>query len=255
MSYYIKAYRGNRKINLQVEEKHLYYHTLDGHDYDFAIKPTTQEFPGSGEYLLPDQLVVLFKSNDIRFKEGTGNDEIIGQKVHIKSANYCGYLAFNYSFINNNYSQPTGVDLRFNFRFMIVKFDNELPHDTKQQLADWFNNNYIYYDSVTKQNSTNIRKLRESTKDTGKFKILYDESYTLTGKHTAQMLNFTIPGFSGTANTQQTGDTADIGKITNEDLKDIVCFVIGPINILCDVDCMTSEKWNSLTAGKKHCLC
>lgn len=250
MSYYIKAYNNNKHINLQVEEKHKYYHTVNTFSYNLQLPQISSAIAGSGFRLTQYQMRVLFSTNDIKFVEGTGNDEMIGQKVHIKSANYSGWVAFNPDFLITDLPHGTLTDLRFNFRVMVVKFDSDLPHSNNDEISQWFNNNYIYYDPAQSSNSTNIKKLRESTKDTGKFKILYDDSFTLTNKHTTQMLNFTIPGFFGTANTRQTGASTDIGTITNEDMRDIVAFVFGPVNVYMDVDTVSSDKWQDFTQTK-----
>lgn len=250
MSYYVKAYNNGRHINLQVEEKHQYYHTVSDRYYNITLPQISATVAGSGRKLTQYQMRVLFTTNDIKFTEGTGNDEMIGQKVHIKSASYSGYLALNPSVLIADFPHGTLTDLRFNFRLMIVKFDSDLPHSTTQSIADWFNNNHIYYDANSESNSTNIKKLRESTKDTGKFRILYDESFTLTNKHTCQMINFVIPGFKGTANTRQTSN----GEITNEDMRDIVCFVIGPVNPVIDLDAVSSDKWSNFAANKNIAL-
>lgn len=253
MSYYVKAYNNGKHINLQVEEKHKYYHTTaisGGDKFSLLIPQITASIAGSGKKLTQYQTRVMFYTNQIRFVEGTGNDEMIGQKVHIKSANFTGWIALNPAGIILDYPHGTLTDLRFNFRLMVVKFDSDLPHDNNQAIADWFNNNYIYYDPTNQTNSTNIKKLRESTKDTGKFRILHDESFTLTNKHSCQMLNFTIPGFFGTANTKQTGAESEIGSITNEDLRDIVCFVIGPVNPYVDMDSVSGDKWLTFTDSK-----
>lgn len=254
MTYYVKAYKGAKSINLQVEEKHQYYHTIGDRYYNITLPQISATVAGSGRKLTQYQMRVLFTSNDIRFVEGTGNDEMIGSKVHIKSANYSGYLALNPAVMIADFPHGTLTDLRFNFRLMIVKFDADLPHSTTQNIADWFNNNYIYYDDNSESNSTNIKKLRESTKDTSKFKILYDDSFTLTNKHTCQMLNFTIPGFFGTVNTRQTGASSEIGSITNEDMRDIVCFVIGPVNPVIDLDAVSADKWTNFAVNKNIAL-
>lgn len=246
MSYIVKAYNHGKHINLQIEEKHQYYHTRsDQETYSLTLPEIGPVEAGSGYKLTQQQMRVLFTTNDIKFTEGTGNDEMVGQKVHIKSANYNGWLSFIPNFLITEFPHGTLTDLRMNFRLMVVKFDSDLPHSTNQQIADWFNNNYIYYEPIKYSNSTNIMKLRESTKDTGKFKILKDESFVLSRKHTCQKLNFTIPGFFGTANTKQTGASSEIGTITNEDMRDIVCFVFGPVNYLIDVDSVSSDKWKN----------
>lgn len=243
MTYYVKAYKGAKSINLQVEEKHNYYHTSDTQFYQLQLPQISPTIAGSGTKLTQYQIQVLFYTNQIKFVEGTGNDEMIGSKVHIKSAGYSGWISLYPDTLIADFPHGTLTDLRFNFRLMVVKFDSDLPHSDRLSISQWFNNNYIYYDSLTESNSTNIRKLRESTKDTGKFKILMDESFTLTNKHTNQMINFTIPGFFGNCNTKQTGATSEIGTITNEDLRDIVCFIIGPVNPYIDMDAVSTDKW------------
>lgn len=249
MTYYVRAYKGAKTINLQVEEKHQYYHSVSGGaNYSISLP---KGVTGAGTKATSHNIQAIFNTNSIKFTEGTGNDEMIGSKVHIKSANYNGWISlYQPTYVTDLISENN--EARFNFRLMIVKFDAEIPHANDSQIADWFNNNYIYYSDTNQANSTNIKKLRESTKDTGKFKILHDESFTLTSKHTAQLINFTIPGFFGTANTKQSGD--DIGTITNEDMRDIVCFLIGPINYYIDVDTFNTGAWMEFEGTKQLAL-
>lgn len=130
-----------------------------------------------------------------------------------------------------------------NMRLMCVKFDKTLDGDTgntpesgyqpssrntiQTALAEWFRNNWIYYKTdtvgtteVIKQ-SVHQNKMRESTPQTGTFKILYNQKFKIKDSKPIQMEYF--HNINKNVNIDK-----DTHKITHESLKNTYWFLLGP---------------------------
>lgn len=72
------------------------------------------------------------------------------------------------------------------FRFFIVRHDQDFFTDNNA--CAWFRRNFIYtFQSSTMSNQTKV--MRESTADTGKYHIVYDQPFTLSNHKTQIQLN------------------------------------------------------------------
>lgn len=80
----------------------------------------------------------------------------------------------------NNYKTP--VPWFANFRLFLIEHDDILTLDTAAECVTWFKDNFVPYKTVsgTYQWTNQCPILRETTEDTGTYKILYDHSFKLT---------------------------------------------------------------------------
>lgn len=195
--------------------------------------------------------------------EGTGVDQRIGNKIYLKNMTIlinlymteaakrffnCEYV--NYTDLNTDATSLSGFTnhlkeegespCKFKFRLMLVRFDTSM---TRENMATWFNTIYVpqYYagagqtmPAVTNQSTM----LRESCDYTGKFKILYNKSFTLNSKkgHKFIMFNYNFK-------KNLTADGAN-GQITDDDFKNLRLIIFSPTLLVNDMNGIAYSKFS-----------
>ena len=240
MAYTVRAYRRGTTLKIPIEEKHKYYNVNNR-----QIQTKTQVYQS---VITANDVKEIHCTNSFQIGTGTGEDSIIGKKIQIKDITYTCIFRLVASTYTDYIPHSDSFDLWTNCRLMIVKFDD--PH-TENQIATWFENNYIYYGTSgqTPTQSTWMSRLRESTNDTGKFTILKDIKFRLDKKNSVKEITLSL------SPKKDCTISSNGGYITNGDMENIYCFLIGPISYSWDVDARTSEmsavaSWDSNGAGK-----
>lgn len=230
MSYKLYAKRGPKVIAIPIEEKHKYFNAdgfLTWNPYD-----STQ----INEYATSYNFSTIHSSNALTLTRGVDAGQMIGDKINLRSIDYTIAITLNSAAITDEIPHGDAIDLWVRCRLMVVHFDKSMSN---ANFAAWFKNNYIYYylvgdDSTKPAQSVHQNRLRESTTDTGKFKILYDLPFKLSKQESSKELSFSLK-----PNMNLTFDTS--GYATNDDFTNTYCFLIGPINYYFDVDARSSE--------------
>lgn len=139
------------------------------------------------------------------------------------------------------------------FRIMIVRFDDfDWPDSNpigtlKNYFRDWFNKTYVpnfivpitagaeqQYASLF-ATSNQAKMLRESTEYTGKFKILYDEVFTLGDKDPMKHIEINL-------NPKKNLTFDKDGNITNNDWNNVFGFILPPALYGTDIDPITYRE-------------
>lgn len=240
MPYYITAKNGSKFLSIPIEDKHQYYDTYNRPGYVLKYDSNT----GAGIRVKPDNIIILFDSNNIQMSEGTGEDQRVGNKVLLKKMQHMTTLWINSNEFISNFTHGTSIDFSMKFRLMTVKFDDP---KTKSVLADWYNTTYVpnSYGASSNTNyiSNQAQMLRESTEYTGTFKIIHDEIFTLNKANSVFYKNLAF-----TPNKQITFENST-DYMTNDDFINTYTFIITPSNIFTDMDTVSADKCLNLTSG------
>lgn len=253
-SYKIYAKKGKKVMPIKIEEKHRYDHAVTVSTEE-GIKVGKQDSTVAVDSGNPNgyginnaNIYLLHNSNNLYIKQGTAEDERIGNKVNIKSIVMTLYIHSNpQTFINNYYdAQRVMCPFRFNFRVMTVKFENQM---SRTDISRWFRETYIYYRTVSitggvsfPYQSNWMDKLRESTPWTGQFKILFSKKFQITDTHSQTQLNITIP-IKGQVNFDNTSNN----PTSNQYTSNIYTFLIGPSNNDLDMDMLSCDQTQTIT--------
>lgn len=254
MSYKIVARKGNRTLNLSVEEKHQYYQSpesgaqTDGCSNPIQLHKLNSSGMGS-DSMCPtaDNFKILFSSNSIQINNGTQEVNRIGNKAQINKIDYFLNVWLKGNTMRGAMSHGQMIDTEFKFRYMIVKFDSPM---TSTDLADWWANTRVFYSTYTGGLTTKPQKvssvwtdmLSESNKYTGTFKILYDEKFTLGKNHTSTMKMVSLK-----PNKTLTFDAN--GHITNDNFANTYAILITPIWYQVDIDCVSWDVMQQTATG------
>lgn len=253
MSYKIYAKKGKKTMPIKLEKKHIYY---NGTTTFYLYKPVgATEGAGNADasrgYCTTTGNVELLYDTSLNtlIQQGTHEDQRIGNKINIKGVNMT--LALNLTGANliARLSHGEFIDFETHWRLMAVKFKSPL-NDPETDLAEWFRDTFIYY-NLSSQNplipnqSNWMDKLRDSTKWTGKFRILKDMKFVLGKSHTMTQLNFNL-GFNKNVNFDNTSNVP-----TNEQsFSNIYIFIISPSCNYTDVDQISQDKLKNLAEAQ-----
>lgn len=199
---------------------------------------------------------------------GTDENNRIGRKIYSSSLCSEGFLKlYNtvdngnintiydvYTFHNSDEltalnSQVTPQQAPFNtneqaldvsIRHMIVEFDLSDCEDDPTYFWNWFMSTYIYT-GLYQCPSNRTQMLRESTRYTGDFNILYDKVHHLTLSNPLVHYKEILP-YKRTMNFDGTGSTYPTGKR-------IIELFIGPTNIYTDYGSFGLGQWISNNAA------
>lgn len=228
MSYTIKAYKRGASLKIPVEEKHKYYNN----QVVISTKPRIYQSVASDI-----DFKIVHNTSDFTIGAGTGEEQLIGRKIQIKDITYTMIVRLISNVFTDYIPHADNFDLWLNCRIMCVKFDQP---KTESQLTAWFENNFIYYTlsggtTGSPVLSTWMKRLRESTNDTGRFTILKDIKFRLSKKDSVKEITFSLsPRKDCTINSSDS-------TIVNDDMKFIYTFLIGPICYAYDTDARTTE--------------
>ena len=185
MSYRIYAHKGPKSLAIPVEEKHKYFNyapvpnTNPTGDLYIRTYPSTSV--ANTHAIQTDKLKVFHSTNDFSIISGSAVDNRIGDKVMLNKIDCTLAIRVNHEAIEGDGQDYANLYPFFiKLRLMIVHFDKAM---TPADIAGWFKNTYIYYTDLGSSNyrqSCHQKMLRESCPWTGKFKILFDERFSLT---------------------------------------------------------------------------
>lgn len=232
MSYTIKAYKKGASLKIPVEEKHKYYNK----DVVINTKPRIYQSVASD-----NDFKIIHNTSDFTIGTGTAEDTLIGRKIQIKDITYTMIFNLNSNLYTDYIPHGDNFELWTNCRLMCVKFDQP---KTEANLAAWFESNFIYYKlsggtSGSPVLSTWMKRLRESTNDTGRFTIIKDIKFRLNKKESVKEITFSLsPHKDCTINSSDS-------TIVNDDMKFIYTFIVGPICYQFDTDVRTTEMTSS----------
>lgn len=229
---------------VQVEKKHTYKNFADQFIYGLVTGPCNYSFQ-------PTYPTV----------QGTGSDQRVGDKISPTSmvldmiVTHTGYTlgtpfqyeqyqvpVYQYSgaFTNGTgsissstipttrYKHPSDWFAQFRLFLLDVEVDS-LIGDSPADNKEWFQDNFVPYvyptenPPVVGQWNNQTDMLRETTADTGTYKILYDYKFTLTNKKPLKHIVKTFP-MKGILNFEKGGD-----KVTN---RKLVFILFGPLHYM-----------------------
>lgn len=236
-SYYITAHKYNQRLNIPVEEKHKYYNGFGSIDSKLYSETFNYQ-----DYLDVTDVKIIHDTNNVSLIRGLNEDNLIGKKIFVKDVTVTLYARLVSNLFTDRIPHSDEFDMWINCRVMVVHFSEA---KTAAQLVNWFRENYIYYGTVTAQNipvqSVHQNRLRESTKDTGKFKIIKDLPFKLSRKQGVYQFSFTL-----SPKKDLTFDE-DTNTVTNSKFKNTYFFIMGPANYSIDTDPRTYEMTNRAT--------
>ena len=192
---------------------------------------------------------------------GTGADQRIGNKVYLKNMTIlinlymresakrffnCEYV--NYTDINTDATSLAGwsahmkeegeTAAKFKFKMMMVKFDEAVD---QTYIANWFNTIYVpqYYAGAgtTMPAVTNQSKmLRESTDYNGKYRILFEQSFSMNSKKGHKFINFNWEFKKNLTHDSNTG------SVTDEDFTNLRLIIFSPTLLVNDMNGIAYSK-------------
>lgn len=246
-SYYIKAHKNGRSLSIPIEEKHVYV----------QLTPSTASAPtayvggslyklnqGSGATSMcpsPESFVVITSADSNSFVTASGVQEAqrIGQKLQLVNVDHYINICLDGNSISGHLAHGNMVDMEFKFRLMTVKFDQQMNAITLEQ---WWSDTRIYYGAYTGGSPAHPQRissvwtdaLSESNQWTGRFKILYDDKFTLGKEHTSAMKHIHLsPKMNLTFNSYN--------KATNDDFENTYTFIVMPIQYATDIDAVSAD--------------
>lgn len=250
MSYRIKAYKGGKSLSIPIEEKHKYFNNTTIGNYsngDIYIRSYNNTATANLYCIQPDKIKVFHSTNDFTTVTGAGISDRIGEKVMINKIDCTlGIRAPNNVIEGDGQDYANLYSWSMNLRLMIVHFDESM---TTNNICDWYRKTYIYYNDLQNGNlrqSCHQKMLRESCPYTGKFKILYDERFSLSRTNPVRQMKVSI-----SPNMDITFDSN--GVVTNDDFKNTYFILFGPIDY--SLDCSTYlGNWLINTSNKNYDL-
>lgn len=247
MSYYITAHRKGNHLAIPIEEKHLYKN-----GWRSTVIKTYSTTPPQQNYLDTEDVAMIAQIDDIEFVHGTGESNLIGNKIFLKDVNVTLNVRASFGLMEEINGGSPSVDYFSNCRVMVVQFDDDMDL-TDENFCDWFRTTYIYYDSITvnqKQvaiQSVHQNRMRESTPWTGRFRIIKDIPFKVTKEKTCLSMSFPLVFKKDLTLMAATGQTTL--KPVNDDFKHIYVYFLGPGNYTLDNDAMTAKNLSAYIGG------
>lgn len=198
---------------------------------------------------------IIWKGNQLTTTAGIGADQRIGNKIYLKNmtiliniymtesakrffnAEYVNYTDLNtdgtsLNGFTNHLKEEGETPIKFKFKMMFVKFDSEV---NETYIANWFNTIYVpqYYagNGATMPAVSNQSKLlRESTDYNAKYRILYEQPFTINSKKGHKFINF-----NWNFKKNLTADS-NTGGITDEDFKNLRLIIFSPTLLVNDIN-------------------
>lgn len=244
MSYYIRAYRGPKHLNLPLEEKHKYFNE-SGASPNYGEKEIST-YPNNGfqqNMVAIDKFIILHKSDDFTLLQGTGDDTRTGNKIALTSIDFTIYIRLNIDTFIDHIPHGWLQKLFVNFRIMTVRFEKAMG---QADLMDWYKNTYIYYSNLNTASvpalsqSCHQEMKRESSPWTGKFSILKEMKLKLTYNKGIKQLHYRLDPHMN-LNFDETN------HVTNENFSHTYTFVVAPIDYRLDFDGTSFHYLNALT--------
>lgn len=206
---------------------------------------------------------LLWTGEQLSTQTGTGVDQRIGNKIFLKNLTILIniYLTesakrfFNAEYVNftdlntdgttlagftNHLKEEGKTPAKFKFRLMLIKFDDAMD---KTNIVNWFNTIYVpqYYggNGITMPAISNQSKmLRESCNYTGKFRIMYDKSFSINSKKGHKFIKFSYD-----FKRNLTADDIN-GKITDDDFKNLRLILFSPTLLNNDINGIALSKFS-----------
>lgn len=232
---YVKARGKGSSINMPIESKHKYKNGQG----TLPVYP----FVGTGSSAVlrhgrsPTDLYLLNDMYDMS-QNLVSSGQLTNLKVFLKSC----LISFNVSFVPaylfTFYDKSIWGDPAFlKFRVLTVQFDEA---KTQTDILSWFRQSFVYDYTFTSEEvlSCHEKTLRESTRWTNQFKILFDKSFTLNSLSNPVVHVQTELKFNKNV-TYNTGSSNSL--VTSDDLY-IYTFILGPGNYSTDINAECSAK-------------
>lgn len=245
-SFYIKAHKHGKTLTIPIEEKHIYKQLISssssatgcyagGWLYKLNESGSSSMCPHNEAFLK----LTNANSDDFKVASGTSDDSRIGQKLQLVNVDHYVNISLDGNSISGTLSHGNMVDMEFKFRLMTVKFDKTM---SDYDLANWWAAIHIYNGLYTggdvsqpnKISSVWTDTLSESNVWTGRFKILYDDKFTLGKEHTSTQKHIHL-----SPKMNLTFDEAN--NFTNEDFKHTYTFIVMPLEYRVDMDCISAD--------------
>lgn len=244
-SFYLKARKHGRSLNIPIEEKHQYKQlvassssALGAYQYGWLYK--LNQSGGSSMTPHNEAFRILASANSDAFSvaTGTGEEARIGQKIQLVNVDHYINICLDGASLSGTLSHGNMVDCEYKFRLMTVKFNQEM---NDLRLANWWSAIHVYNGLYTGGSTAQPQKissvwtdtLSESNNWTGTFKILYDEKFTLGKNHTATMKHIHL--------SPKMNLTFASNNVVNEDFLHTYTFIVMPLEYRMDMDCVSQD--------------
>lgn len=241
MAYLYAKSKYGKRFAVSVEDKHRYY---NGDEKSIPVyKENDQSAEGPGFCPFSSNFTIYNIGSNMKIPQGNDENQRVGNKVYLKFADITYGIYMQGDVLTNTFPHGTINDLFMRCRVMLVKFDDVM---TSGDLANWFQDTYTYFRTVgvagggnKPLQSVHWDKMRESTKWTGTFKIIYDKKITLTRSKCMKLktIHWVINRNTTYENTYN--------DITDEDLKNVYLLFIGPSCIRYDLDAISRDRVNA----------
>lgn len=251
MAYlYARNNKTHRKIKIDIEDKHKYYNHLQSPALN-VYKENSNDSMGPGYHPIPNNFVSINLSDKVAIEQGSAEDERIGNKVFMKYFNITYGIHLYGASLITNFPHGTITNLNFKFRVMVVKFDQAM---STTDLSNWFNDTYTYFNLINVSGGNQVPlvsnqwdRLRESTKWTGSFKIMYDKKIALTNTKSTRLKSVNIPICQNVNFSYNNSDGRSY--MTDENLQNIYFFIITPSCVRYDMDAISQDGIDRSSTG------
>lgn len=277
MSYYVSAYKYGKKIKIPVEEQHTYVNQI--------VSTSTGEVVSAVDIIKTKNSILaqnttisndfdhcwnISKDYETAINNTVDNDndfDLKGRKNELRAVDYTFSFAVSGETLLNTFSLSPDMPWWFNMRLMLVHFDAPVltayqqAYNTTATLTDsmclkkWFNDTFCYYSSFSNQGSTYLvqschqNRMRESTKWTGKFKILVDKKFKMKSSKGVKTFCISLkPSLQLTYESHQVSG-ADVWKVSNDDFNNTYLMVLGPMSYDIDVSPLLRYKLTTVTTA------
>lgn len=271
--YYITAHNYNKRLNIPVENKHIYGHVTGTNyneniasDTDIMIKynegfTTLSTLNGSvsDHVTTKNDFQILYDSNDLSVKRGTDFNERIGDKVFVERVDIDYQISISLDFINwiagindDNFGELGNPASRLNSnwfvncRLMLVHFDIDLGQNDyfkRWTLAQWFNRVFTYHQTQVAYPDNSTINLADRVNSRSVHVVRKHESTEYNGKYQIlkdQMITLTPKKtiYSGTMTINPKMDLTfdEDDKPSSEKWKNTYLILIGPNDYRFDMD-------------------
>lgn len=201
-----------------IEKKHTYqnFSATIGYRNTFTSAAVSPKYPDIGmgtqdrigDKISPSSLVLDFSIQ---------HESTFGAPFKRSESNYDVCKSVSGTFTNGtgtvtSTSTPLYVSKPFypwssNFRLFVVETEADFVFGSGTDYIQWFKNNWVYYGASGAPVYTNQSVImRESTDDTGQFKIIFDHQFKLSSSKPIYNFNKTIPLKGQFTFTAATGD-------------------------------------------------
>lgn len=245
-SYYVKARKHGKSLNIPIEEKHLYTQLVATSDqaagcyqYGYLYKLNESGSSSMCPHNEAFKIIGNASSSTFQLTNRTGGDGRIGDKVQLVNVDHYINICLDGASISGTLAHGNMVDMEFKFRLMTVKFEETM---SDLALAKWWADTRIYNGKYTGGNPSQPSKissvwtdtLSESNSYTGKFKIIHDEKFTLSKNHTSTMKHIHLSPKMNLTFNENNG-------VTNDDFKFTYTFIVMPLEYRMDMDCVSQD--------------